>query len=264
MPIHVHADMRRLTNSEFHQLAYKVMGVIFQVHNEFSRLIDEANFKTIIRQRALRAGIPCQREVEIEVSHGRFRKSYYLDFLFARSLIVEAKTVEALNEVHHAQTLNYLLLSEMRDGLLVNLRSERVRKRFVSTNLNEEKRREIEFDDSGYQADSSHDGLLSIVKELLDDWGLFLSAELYLEAIVFLNRIGAQVPSRVAVYDDGVHVGWHEGGFISNQTMVSVTALVRGQDEMKQQLRKLVRNTSLESVQWLNLDHHQVTLQTVA
>lgn len=261
MPIEVRADLRRLDHSEFHSLAYEIMGVIFEVHNEFSRLMDEAAFKTVIRKRCLRKGILCQREVEIRVSHGGFRKVYYLDFVFANALILEAKTVESINESHYAQVLNYLLLAGMNDGLLVNLRPERVLKRFISTQLNCEKRRQFHLDLSGYEG--RNDSFSRCVEGLLRDWGTFLSVELYRDALISLNRSAPAAP-RVAIFDDESQVGWYDASLLSPTTMLSVTALVKGQDEMEQQLRKLVRHTELKSVQWLNLDHHEVTLQTVA
>ena len=119
MPIHVDAEIRVFSEVEFHRLAEKVIGIAFDVHNEFGRLLTEDVYKPIIRHRAEAVGIvPVQREVEIQVRHRDFEKSYFFDLLFAHGLMVEGKTVENLAKSHHAQALHYLLLTGMKHGLL--------------------------------------------------------------------------------------------------------------------------------------------------
>ncbi|MDR3226813.1 MAG: GxxExxY protein [Prevotellaceae bacterium] len=45
---------------------------------------------------------------------------YRIDLMIERKLIVEIKSVEALNEIHLAQILTYLRLSNCKLGLLIN------------------------------------------------------------------------------------------------------------------------------------------------
>lgn len=45
---------------------------------------------------------------------------YRIDLLVERSIVLELKSVEALNEVHVAQTLMYLRLGGFKLGLLIN------------------------------------------------------------------------------------------------------------------------------------------------
>lgn len=45
---------------------------------------------------------------------------FKLDLFVERQLILELKAVEALNDVHVAQTLTYLRLANCRLGLLIN------------------------------------------------------------------------------------------------------------------------------------------------
>ena len=42
MPIEVDSKIRVFTEDEFHALAYRVMGIIFEVHNELGRLMEES------------------------------------------------------------------------------------------------------------------------------------------------------------------------------------------------------------------------------
>ena len=52
-------------------------------------------------------------EVKLEVG-------YRIDLLIENKLIVEVKSVEALNDIHLAQVLTYLKLSDCKLGLLMN------------------------------------------------------------------------------------------------------------------------------------------------
>lgn len=45
---------------------------------------------------------------------------YRLDFLVENKLVVEIKSVDALNDIHLAQTLTYLKLGGFKLGLLIN------------------------------------------------------------------------------------------------------------------------------------------------
>jgi len=48
---------------------------------------------------------------------------YRLDFLVESKVVVEIKSVEALNDIHLAQVLTYLKLSKCKLGLLINFNS---------------------------------------------------------------------------------------------------------------------------------------------
>lgn len=45
---------------------------------------------------------------------------YRLDFMVNKKVILEIKSVEALNDVHLAQTITYLRLAKCKVGLLIN------------------------------------------------------------------------------------------------------------------------------------------------
>lgn len=265
MPITVNSEIRVLSEDEFHALAHQVMGVVFGVHNEYGRLLDEENYKQAIRGRCEAAGIvPARREVEIKIRHRDFEKSYFMDLLFASGLMVEAKTVEALNNTHHAQTLQYLLLTGMRHGLLINLRREKVEKRFVSTTLGPAERKRFvvhEFD--WHPVDESSGRLYQICLDLLADWGAFLSTSLYRDALVHFFGGPELALQRIPVYDGDAVLGTHEVCLIAETTALAVTALKNGKSQMEDHLKKFLRHTKLDYVQWVNLDNHDIEFRTL-
>ena len=52
---------------------------------------------------------------EVKLDHG-----YRIDLLVENKVVIEIKTVEALNDVHLAQVLTYLKLGNYKLGLLLN------------------------------------------------------------------------------------------------------------------------------------------------
>ncbi len=46
--------------------------------------------------------------------------TYYADLVVGDSVIVEVKSVEKIDDIHRAQILNYLRISRLRVGLLLN------------------------------------------------------------------------------------------------------------------------------------------------
>ena len=246
MPVSVDSDIRILSQDEFHSLAHQVMGIIFSVHNEYGRLVDEAIYKQVIRRRCDAAGIvPARREVEIKVYFGDFEKSYFMDLLFALGLMVEAKTVEALNNAHDAQALQYLMLTGMRHGLLINLRREKVKKRFVSTTLSLAERRRF------------------VVLDLLADWGAFLSTSLYREALLHFFGGPPVALQRIPVYDGDAVLGTHEVCLIAQDTALALTALKDGKAQMQDHLRRFLGHTRLAYMHWINMDNHNIEFRTL-
>ncbi len=51
---------------------------------------------------------------------------YYADLVIEGSVIVEVKSVESLDDIHRAQLINYLRLSGLRVGLLINFARPKV------------------------------------------------------------------------------------------------------------------------------------------
>ncbi len=59
-------------------------------------------------------GLPLiYKEIRLEVGHR-------MDFLIEERVVLEIKSVEALNDIHTAQVLTYLKLSNCKIGLLIN------------------------------------------------------------------------------------------------------------------------------------------------
>lgn len=265
MPIEVDSEIRVFDRNEFHSLAHRVLGIAFDVHNEFGRLLDEAIYKRALALRCTAAGIvPARNEVQITVRYEGFEKQYFMDSLFACGLMVEAKTAESLTKAHFSQTLHYLLLTGMSHGLLVNLRQEQVAHKYVSTTLALDERRRFAINDQDWQPiNGPSRWLRETVERLLADWGAFLQVTLYREAIIYLLG-GPEVALRkIPIFDRDQSLGFDEVCLLCDDTALAFTALTDGQHRMRDHLQRFLDHTRLTCVQWINLNHHDIEFTTL-
>lgn len=264
MPIEVRSEVKALSQEQFHTLNHRVLGVIFDIHNEFGRLLDERLFKTEIAARCEHAGIPTQLEVPIRVIHDSFHKDYSLDLLFAQGLPLEAKTVEMLGPSHRGQSLNYVMLLGVQHGSLVNLRPERVQHEFVSTHLTPQRRRHFMVVDSTWSvADEQSVWLKNKVLALLTDWGGFLETNLYREAITQFLGGAERVIQPVPISSGQRVIGHQKMHLLNSETAFAITAVTGNAANMATHQTRLLQHTPLKHLQWINLNHHQIEFSTL-
>lgn len=266
MPIEVSTRIQAYEQEEFHALDRRIMGVVFEVHNEFGKLLDEELYKCEIAARCVALGLePAEREVRIRVSHQSFVKDYFMDLLFCHGFMLEAKVAERLVAAHRGQSLNYLLLAGLKHGRLVNLRTERVQHEFVSTTLTPEERHRfsvVEGDWMEMNAESRR--LKAKTIELLEDWGAFLDVNLYREALVhFLGGPGS-VCQAVEVFSGPRRVGTQNLNLLNEDTGFAVTTKQEGAGAMRDHLGRLVDHTRLKAIQWINLNRHRAEFTTLS
>ncbi len=194
MPIHVAADVRRMEEEEFKARAYEVMRHVFDVQRELGRLFHE---KICHREIAFR--IPdAQCEVAVAVQFEDFCKTYYLDLLVGGGALFEPKAAESLMDRHRRQLMQYLFLTGLSHGKLVNLRTERIGHEFVNNVLSRADRTEFSMDCADWE---EIDGgrLKDRTRDLLADWGTGLDLGLYEEAATYLCGQPPEVETEVEI-----------------------------------------------------------------
>jgi len=266
MPIEVDADIRVFSEQEFHQLAEQVIGIAFEVHNDFGRLLNENSYANALRARcAARAISPVRREVAISLQHRDYTATYYMDLLLCQGLMVETKTADALTGSHHTQALQYLMLTGMTHGLILNFRPVRVEKRFVSTRLTVADRRNFRIrDDHWNPRDDASRRLRELFVALVDDWGAFLQTCVYRNALIHIYGGSFVALRRTLVYDVDTVVGDQEIFLISAGTAVAITAFRSGVEQMRTHLERLRTHTRLASIAWINLNGRDIEFRTLA
>ncbi len=103
------------------ELTYKINGCAMKVHNTLGNGFQEVIYQRCLAIELVRAGISFAREQEhtiyyegIEVGTRR------ADFVIEGKVIVELKALINLEDVHLAQTKNYVVAYDFPIGLLIN------------------------------------------------------------------------------------------------------------------------------------------------
>jgi GxxExxY protein len=103
------------------ELTYKIIGCAMKVHNTLGNGFQEVVYQRCLAIEMGRAGIDFGREVEqtiyydgIEVGTRR------ADFVVGDWVVVEIKAQAALQDVHIAQTKNYVAAYNFETGLVIN------------------------------------------------------------------------------------------------------------------------------------------------
>jgi GxxExxY protein len=235
MPIELLTPIAEITQDEFYKIDERMLGHAFAIHNKFGRLFDELIYKAELADRCSRDGMQVQREVRIRVSHREFMKDYFIDLLLCGSTIVEVKTAKETLNVHH--------------GSLVNFRPSRVVRRFLSTKLNHEMRREFETVEVSWPVDDDHAKLRERVIELCRDIGLGLDLPLYREAIAFLT---GSTRNLIPLVQGASIIGHHEMPLLRADVGLAVTAL-GDMEDFRVHLLRLLNTTRLSGIAWVNL-----------
>jgi len=111
------------------ELATKVIGLSIEVHNVLGPGLLESAYKECLYYKISQAGLYVEKEKPMPLIFEGIKLDcgYRIDLLVENKLVVEIKSVDALNDVHLAQTLTYIKLGDYRLGLLINFNVLRLR-----------------------------------------------------------------------------------------------------------------------------------------
>jgi len=102
-------------------LIHQTIGCCIAVHKVLGPGLLERTCARAVCLELHAAGIPFEAEKHVPVTYrGQLLCHHRLDLVVANAVIVEIKSVERLAPVHHAQLLNYLRITGLRVGLLIN------------------------------------------------------------------------------------------------------------------------------------------------
>jgi len=257
-------DFKPVSETEFYEIDYLVMKQAFEAHSAFGRFYDEDIYRNELARLCRVNGFESvETEVPIHVSHKDFCKTYYMDLLIDRSVVYELKTVQAFNGMHRRQLLNYLFLCGLRHGKLLNFRTPRMTHEFVSTSLDKSERFRYQFNlDCWRECNEESIRLKTIIEGLLEDWGAFLEASLYADALVhFLGGEGV-VEKPIDICVRGEVIGHQKVRMLNDSSAFFVTA-VQHKTDYRKHLENVLSKTFLKNILWINFDKHDVELVTV-
>lgn len=101
---------------------YKIIGIAMEIHSVLGKGFSEIVYKDAIEYEFKKNNIFYEREKEYLVNYKDFilPHKFYADFVVYDKIILEVKSKRGIIEEHNSQVLNYLAISKLEVGLLIN------------------------------------------------------------------------------------------------------------------------------------------------
>ncbi len=264
MPIELQMPIHRISQQEFHEIDHIVTELAFDIHNEFGRLCNEDIYQAELLDRCKNKGIEGHSEFKITASYNTFSKSYFIDLLLNGSVIYELKTVKALSGDHKKQIINYLLLTNLAHGALINFRPTSVVHEFASTMLTPKTRFQYSVIEHEWQSmDNDSDRFRTLMHNLLDEWGAFLDCQLYTEAITHFFGGEEQTIRPIPISNSSRILGRQKVRLLNPKTSFTISATTKNIAYYGKHLKQFLDHTDLKAIQWVNLNHQHIEFRTV-
>ena len=102
-------------------LTEELIGIFYTVYNDLGHGFLESIYRKAFALQLTRKGIAFEQQKEMHIHYlGVDLGQFFADLVVRSSVILELKAVAALEKAHERQLLNYLRVSEIGVGLLLN------------------------------------------------------------------------------------------------------------------------------------------------
>jgi GxxExxY protein len=110
------------------EISEKIIGCAIEVHKSLGPGLLESAYVECLFYELQLAGLQVEKQKPLPLVYKEVKldAGYRIDLIVEGKVIIELKSVEALNEIHIAQVLTYLKLSGCKLGLLMNFNVLRV------------------------------------------------------------------------------------------------------------------------------------------
>jgi len=109
-------------NMTENELSNKIIGLAIEVHSALGPGLLESAYKACLYYKIGKSGLYVEKEKSMPLVFEEIKLDcgYRIDLLVENKVVIETKSIEALNDVHLAQILTYLKLGNFKLGLLMN------------------------------------------------------------------------------------------------------------------------------------------------
>ncbi|MBW2249486.1 MAG: GxxExxY protein [Deltaproteobacteria bacterium] len=116
-----------MNNILYKDLSYQIIGLAMEVHRKLGYGFLEKVYENSLMILFRREGIRSEQQYPIKVYfEGEVVGNYVADILIEDKIIIELKCVEKINNIHKAQTLNYLKATRMRLAIILNFAKDKL------------------------------------------------------------------------------------------------------------------------------------------
>ncbi len=105
------------------QIGKIIVDCAYKVHKELGPGLLESTYEACLLYELNEAGLKAESQKALPVVYKdvKLNVGYRIDIMVGDKVILELKSVEVLNNVHMAQVITYLKLSDCKLGYLINL-----------------------------------------------------------------------------------------------------------------------------------------------
>ena len=126
-----------MTENEISKIVFECA---LKVHKALGPGLLESAYEECLYFELIQEGLKVEKQKPLPLIYHevKLEVGYRVDLLVENKLIIEVKSVECLNDIHLAQVLTYLKLSEIKIGLLINFNVTLIKtgvKRVINRNL---------------------------------------------------------------------------------------------------------------------------------
>ena len=120
--------INKVTVMKENEISERIIGCAIEVHKSLGPGLLESAYLECLFYELQQAGLSVEKQKPLPLIYKdvKLDAGYRLDLIVEGKVIIELKSVEALNEIHIAQLLTYLKLSGCKLGLLMNFNVLRV------------------------------------------------------------------------------------------------------------------------------------------
>src|SRR6266498_2489400 len=102
----------------YKELSYKIMGILFSVHNQLGNRYQEKYYQRAVEQALIENNMQFKKELAVTLEYnGKKIGKYFLDFLVDNIIVLELKAVPRLNPKDFKQVLGYLKANNLELGI---------------------------------------------------------------------------------------------------------------------------------------------------
>jgi GxxExxY protein len=104
------------------ELSKIVFNCALKVHQHLGPGLLESPYEECLYYELMKTGLDIQKQKALPLVYEEVKLDigYRIDIIIENKLILEIKSVEALNDIHFAQLLTYLKLTNCKLGMLIN------------------------------------------------------------------------------------------------------------------------------------------------
>ncbi len=111
----------RINDIVYPELSYKIMGILFDVHNTLGPNFQEKYYQKAIEQKLKAENLPFVREFLVTLNiNGLKLGRYYIDFVIDQKIALEIKRIDYFTKKEWHQVIAYLDAAKLKLGILVN------------------------------------------------------------------------------------------------------------------------------------------------